>query len=78
WDQSVSRFWFDNNKAQGAEFKSNWERMTGEAGGYDKSGDTLDTSREYKNATSALIINWESRGNRRSKISFVIKLNNKT
>ena len=48
WDQSVSRFWFDNNKAQGAEFKSNWERMTGEAGGYDKSGDTLDTSREYK------------------------------
>ncbi|MEN6639968.1 GA module-containing protein [Gardnerella swidsinskii] len=78
WDQSVSRFWFDNNKAQGAEFKSNWERMTGEAGGYDKSGDTLDTSREYKNATSALIINWESRGNRRSKISFVIKLNDKT
>ena len=78
WDQAVSRFWFDNNKAQGAEFKSNWERMTGEAGGYDKSGDTLDTSREYKNATSALIINWESRGNRRSKISFVIKLKNKT
>ena len=78
WDQSVSRFWFDNNKAQGAEFKSNWERMTGEAGGYDKSGNTLGTSREYKNATSALIINWESRGNRRSKISFVIKLNNKT
>ncbi|WP_254597007.1 GA module [Gardnerella leopoldii] len=78
WDQSVSRFWFDNNKAQGAEFKSNWERMTGEAGGYDKSGDTLDTSREYKNATSALIINWESRGNRRSKISFVIQLKDKT
>ncbi|RIY29461.1 GA module, partial [Bifidobacteriaceae bacterium GH005] len=78
WDRSVSRFWFDNNKEQGAEFKSNWERMTGEAGGYDKSGNTLGTSREYKNATSALIINWESRGNRRSKISFVIKLNNKT
>ena len=78
WNQSASRFWFDNNKEQGAEFKNNWERMTGEAGGYDKSGNTLETSREYKNATSALIINWESRGNRRSKISFVIKLNDKT
>ena len=78
WDQAVSRFWFDNNKAQGAEFKSNWERMTGEAGGYDESGNTLGTSREYKDATSALIINWESRGNRKSKISFVIKLKNKT
>ena len=78
WNQSASRFWFDNNKAQGAEFKSNWERMTGEAGGYDQSGGTLDTSRKYKEATSALIINWESRGNRKSKISFVIKLNDKT
>ncbi|EPI59619.1 LPXTG-motif protein cell wall anchor domain protein [Gardnerella vaginalis JCP8070] len=77
WNQSASRFWFDNNKAQGAEFKSNWERMTGEAGGYDESGDTLDTSKKYKEATSALIINWESRGNRKSKISFVIKLNDK-
>ncbi|RFT34815.1 GA module, partial [Bifidobacteriaceae bacterium NR019] len=78
WDQAVSRFWFDNNKAQGAEFKSNWERMTGEAGGYDESGNTLGTSKEYKDATSALIINWESRGNRKSKISFVIKLKSKT
>ncbi|WP_421789344.1 GA module [Gardnerella sp. DNF01205] len=78
WNQSVSRFWFDNNKEQGAEFKSNWERMTGEAGGYDKSGNTLGTSREYKDATSALIINWESRGNRKSKISFVIQLKDKT
>ncbi|RDW96850.1 hypothetical protein gvb04_02800 [Gardnerella vaginalis] len=77
WNQAVSRFWFDNNKEQGDEFKSNWERMTGEAGGYDQSGDTLDTSRKYKEATSALIINWESRGNRKSKISFVIKLNDK-
>ncbi len=78
WNQSVSRFWFDNNKEQGTEFKNNWERMTGEAGGYDESGNTLGTSREYKDATSALIINWESRGNRKSKISFVIKLNDKT
>ena len=78
WNQSASRFWFDNNKEQGTEFKNNWERMTGEAGGYDESGNTLGTSREYKDATSALIINWESRGNRKSKISFVIKLNDKT
>lgn len=78
WNQSVSRFWFDNNKEQGTEFKNNWERMTGEAGGYDESGNTLGTSRKYKDATSALIINWESRGNRKSKISFVIKLNDKT
>ncbi len=77
WNQSASRFWFDNNKAQGAEFKNNWARMTGEAGGYDISGNTLGTSREYGEATSALIINWESRGNRKSKISFVIKLNDK-
>ena len=78
WNQSASRFWFDNNKEQGTEFKNNWERMTGEAGGYDESGNTLGTSRKYKDATSALIINWESRGNRKSKISFVIKLNDKT
>lgn len=78
WNQSASRFWFDDNKEQGAEFKNNWERMTGEAGGYDESGDTLDTSKKYKEATSALIINWESRGNRKSKISFVIKLKDKT
>lgn len=77
WNQSASRFWFDNNKEQGDEFKSNWARMTGEAGGYDISGNTLGTSREYGEATSALIINWESRGNRKSKISFVIKLNDK-
>ena len=78
WNQSASRFWFDNNKEQGDEFKNNWARMTGEAGGYDISGNTLGTSREYGEATSALIINWESRGNRKSKISFVIKLNDKT
>ena len=78
WNQSASRFWFDDNKEQGTEFKNNWERMTGEAGGYDESGDTLDTSKKYKEATSALIINWESRGNRKSKISFVIKLKDKT
>lgn len=78
WNQSASRFWFDNNREQATEFKNNWERMTGEAGGYDTSGNTLDTSRLYKNATSSLIINWESRGNRKSKISFVIKLKDKT
>ena len=78
WNQSASRFWFDNNEEQGDEFKNNWARMTGEAGGYDKSGNTLGTSREYGEATSALIINWESRGNRKSNISFVIKLNDKT
>ena len=77
WNQSASRFWFDNNKEQGDEFKNNWARMTGEAGGYDISGNTLGTSREYGEATSALIINWESRGNRKSEISFVIKLNDK-
>ena len=78
WNQSASRFWFDDNKEQSVEFKNNWERMTGEAGGYDESGNTLDTSREYRKATNSLIINWESRGNRKSKISFVIKLNDKT
>lgn len=78
WNQSASRFWFDNNREQATEFKNNWERMTGEAGGYDESGNTLGTSKKYKDATSALIINWESRGNRKSKISFVIKLKDKT
>ncbi|EIK77706.1 putative secreted protein [Gardnerella vaginalis 0288E] len=78
WNQSASRFWFDNNREQATEFKNNWERMTGEAGGYDESGNTLGTSKKYKEATSALIINWESRGNRKSKISFVIKLKDKT
>ncbi len=76
WNQSASRFWFSKNTER-TEFENNWKRMTGEAGGYDNSGDTLSTSKAYMNDTSALIINWESRGNRRSKISFVIKLNNK-
>ena len=78
WNQSASRFWFDDNREQSVEFENNWERMTGEAGGYDESGNTLNTSREYKKATNSLIINWESRGNRKSEISFVIKLSDKT
>ena len=76
WNQAVSRFWFSKNTEK-TEFENNWKRMTGEAGGYDNSGDTYNTSTAYMNDTSALIINWESRGNRKSKISFVIKLNAK-
>lgn len=77
WNQSASRFWFSKNTEK-TEFENNWKRMTGEAGGYDNSGDTYNTSTAYMNDTSALIINWESRGNRKSKISFVIKLKDKT
>ncbi|EPI58225.1 GA module [Gardnerella vaginalis JCP8066] len=76
WNQSASRFWFSKNTEK-TEFENNWKRMTGEAGGYNNSGDTYNTSTAYMNDTSALIINWESRGNRKSKISFVIKLNAK-
>lgn len=77
WNQSASRFWFSKNTEK-TEFENNWKRMTGEAGGYDNSGDTYNTSTAYMNDTSALIINWESRGSRKSKISFVIKLKDKT
>lgn len=77
WNQSASRFWFSKNTEK-TEFENNWKRMTGEAGGYDNLGDTYNTSTAYMNDTSALIINWESRGNRKSKISFVIKLKDKT
>lgn len=76
WNQAVSRFWFSKNTEK-TEFENNWKRMTGEAGGYNNSGDTYNTSTAYMKDTSALIINWESRGNRKSKISFVIKLNAK-
>lgn len=76
WNQSASRFWFSKNTEK-TEFENNWKRMTGEAGGYNNSGDTYNTSTAYMKDTSALIINWESRGNRKSKISFVIKLNAK-
>ena len=77
WNQSASRFWFSKNTEK-TEFENNWKRMTGEAGGYNNSGDTYNTSTAYMKDTSALIINWESRGNRKSKISFVIKLKDKT
>lgn len=77
WNQSASRFWFSKNTEK-TEFENNWKRMTGEDSGYNNSGDTYNTSTAYMNDTSALIINWESRGNRKSKISFVIKLKDKT
>ncbi|WP_211710622.1 GA module-containing protein [Mobiluncus mulieris] len=77
WVQSNSRFWFtnDGNDANASKnFAWNWQRMTGEAGHYNQSGNTLETSRAYGRATHDLIINWERRGNTRFTISFKVQV----
>lgn len=74
WEDSNSRFWFTNEGSGSGNFKSNWQRMTGEGKHYNQSGNTMGTSQAYGQATHDLIINWERRGNTRFTISFKVQV----